>query len=75
MKRGRIETEQNYFAAIRQTLAELKRDSKARPQSFTIEDFPIFELPPYNFGEQLTPKARPFSEFKAEWQSLERQRK
>jgi len=75
MKRGRIETEQAYAAAIRQTLAEVNRDAKQRRQPFGVDEFYVFDLPPYDFGNGQPEPSRlgTFKELKAELRALEQQ--
>lgn len=77
MKRGRIEHEQTYFASIRQTLAEVNRDPKARTQAFRIEEFVVFDLPPYDFGgrKDVPLPAKSFKELKKELLALNSQRR
>lgn len=77
MRRGKQDIEQRYAAAIRQTLAEINRDRKQRPQPFAIEECFVFDLPPYDFGDDRTEPApvHSYSDFKEEWEVLSRQRR
>lgn len=75
MLRGRQEIDQTIAAGIRQTQAEINRDKKQRPNPFLIEEFFVFDLPPYDFGDGRNEPApaKSYSEFKQDWNALAEQ--